>query len=214
MRLPILLASLAGVAGCGPRPVTPAPSAVPAAPVGEVVENPEYANWSRFPVGTTVTRRAVARRGDAETVSVEQTRLVTADGQSITLERRGTTTRSDGSLDRVNPPDARVVAKSFALPSGMSAADFAKPNPRAKLAGTEDIEVAGKRDTASIYQWEDGTEAGPMRVRVWFAPEFPGRVLKQSMTVDGTATTTTETVESVTIPAGKNSPQVSPHSGR
>ncbi len=52
----------AAVAGCG-RP-TPAPAPAPAAP-GEptnrpLVDNPDYVNWKRFPLGTVVKRKIVA----------------------------------------------------------------------------------------------------------------------------------------------------------
>ena len=211
MRQPAALLLLALAAGCdrGPAPApTPAPP-----PRGESVENPEYANWSRFPVGTAVTRRSVARRGEAETVTVETTRLAAADAAGVTLVREGRTTRSDGSLDRANPPDTRAVPKSFALPGGMSAEDFVKPNVRARLDRAEDIEVAGKTYKTSVYRWDDGTEAGPMAVAVWWCPDLPGRVAKQTMTVAKTGTTTTDLVESVSVP-GKKSPQVPPPVGR
>ena len=42
-----------------------------------------------------------------------------------------------------------------------------------------------------------------MKVTVWVSPEVPGRIAKQTMVVEKTATTTLETVESITIPAAK-----------
>ena len=42
-----------------------------------------------------------------------------------------------------------------------------------------------------------------MKVTVWISPEVPGRIAKQTMTVEKTATTTLETVQAITIPATK-----------
>lgn len=204
MRRIVCLVALAVAAGCSSKPAGSPPVAVAAAdPNQPQVQNADYANWKQFPVGTTVVRKAVTTRDGHSTTSVETFRLAEVGESEIAVDRQNTTSRSDGSPTVANPSDTRKFPKSFALPTGMNADDFQKPSMTAKLTGQEVVEIAGKKYATTVYQWTDSTEAGEMKITVWVSPEVPGRIAKQTMTVEKTATTTLETVQAVTVPAAK-----------
>ena len=207
MRRIVCLVALAFAAGCSSKPADSPRTGVPAAaaidPNQPHVLNADYANWKQFPVGTTVARKAVTARDGNSTTSVETFRLAEVGEAEIVVDRQNTTSRSDSSLTQTNPADTRKFPKSFALPTGMTADDFQKPSMKAKLTGQEVVEIAGKKYATTVYEWTDPTEAGEMKVTVWVSPEVPGRIAKQTMVVEKTATTTLETVESITTPAAK-----------
>jgi hypothetical protein len=148
-------------------------------------DNADYANWSRFPVGTVVRRKAVtsSETGTGTTTSVETFTLKSLTDAEAVVERQNTTERSDGSYRAENPPEPRTYPRQFALPPGMTAADFARPALAAEPAGEETITVLGKAYKASVFTWTDGTESGPMHVKVWLSDEVPGRILRQTMTL-------------------------------
>jgi hypothetical protein len=80
----------------------------------------------------------------------------------------------------------------------MEAESFALPDPNAKLAGSEKLEVDGKTYDAQIYSWLGRAEAGPVEHKIWVSDDFPGRSLRhQTHCAD---TTTQETVMQLNIP--------------
>src|SRR5262245_24596552 len=98
----ILLVVLAATLGCqgrsAPAParsVSPA-SATPTQDDRPSVDNPDYANWKAFKVGTLVKRRSATRIGANETVSVETFKLVEVSDNEVVISRQNTTERSDG----------------------------------------------------------------------------------------------------------------------
>ncbi|HJZ55799.1 MAG TPA: hypothetical protein VKE74_12600, partial [Gemmataceae bacterium] len=169
---------------------------------GPMFESLEYANWKRFPVGTMVRRKAVtAAEGAAgTTTSVETFTLQQVSDTEVVVERQNTTERSDGSYRAVNPPELRKFLRRFAIPSGMTADDFAKPARGAKPAGEETLTVLGKPYPTKGFTWTDSTEVGPMTIRVWLSDEVPGRLVRQVMTVPKVNTTTVEEVVELKIP--------------
>jgi hypothetical protein len=167
------------------------------------VTNQEYANWSRFPIGTEVKRKDVTTNGDTTVTSVKSMKLIERTDERVTIEWHVTTERSDG-FKAVNPPNHTTHQKNFPLPRGMKAEDFAKPSLNAQETGTEKLTVLGKSYDARVFEWKNGTEGGDMLVKAWFADAFPGRVLRQEMKVPALKRTTTEEVIEVTLPDAPN----------
>ena len=187
--------------GCGGRD---APAIVSAptrlAPSGPTIAHPDYANWSRFPIGTTVIHRSVTERGQAQTISTETFRLSELNDGELVVERQNTTERNDGSYRAVNPPEPRRYKKAFSLPAGMTEDDFKKPSLNAKRTGEDTIDVLGTKYKTHVYQWKEHSEVGDMNVTVWYSDEMPGRLVKQQIVIPSTETTTTDTLIEVTIP--------------
>ncbi len=195
-------------AGCGGSSAPPAPGAgavtvaPSAAPAGPMFDTLEYANWKRFPVGTTVKRKSVTstERSTNKVTSVNTYTLRTVGADVIEVTRQNTTDRGDGTAPAVNPGETNRFNRQFAIPNGMTADDFNKPSRKAKVTGEEDVTVLGKKYKATVYSWSDSTEAGPLEVKLWLSEEMPGRIVKQVMKQSTLANTTNEEVVEVTIP--------------
>jgi hypothetical protein len=204
----VLLAVTAAVGCGGSGPAPPAAPPSPAEPTadpsaaGPTFDSLEYANWKRFPVGTMVRRKAVtsAEGAAGTTTTVETLTLQRVTDSEVVVERQNTTERSDGSYRAVNPPELRKFPRRFAIPNGMTADDFTKPARSAKPAGEETLTVLGKPYKTTLYTWQDSTEAGPMAVKLWLSDELPGRVAKQTMTVEKLKSTTVEEVIELKAP--------------
>jgi hypothetical protein len=188
--------------GCGKEvsQTAAAPSGEPAMPPGPVILNRDFANWSRFPIGTIVKIKSVTLKGDLHVTSIDTLKLLEKSDTELVVERQNTTERNDGSLGAVNPPERRSYRKSFALPHGMSEADFDKPSLIAKSVGKETVEILGKKYEADVYTWADQTEAGPLDIKLWWSDEMPGRLLKQTMKLVKGDKTTNHSVIELTIP--------------
>lgn len=202
----LLLASLS--VGCGGPASTPTAATVPSVPDTDdtapqvLFYDLDYANWSRFPVGTQVKRKSVTSspKATASTTSVETLTLKEVTDGAVVVVRQNTTQRSDGSYHVVNPPEERKYPRSFAIPSGMTAEDFSKPSRGARKDGEETGTVAGTSYRAVVYTWEDQTESGKMSVRVWLSDDIPGRIVKQEMKVPALENTTSDEVIEVKKP--------------
>lgn len=188
--------------GCGKdiSQTAAAPAGEPALPPGPAILNRDFANWSRFPIGTTVKIKSITERGPLHVTSIDTLKLVEKSEDEIVVERQNTTERNDGSLGAVNPPERRTYRKSFNLPPGMSEADFAKPSLIAKSVGKETVEILGKKYDADVFSWADQTEAGPLDIRLWWSDEMPGRLLKQTMKLVKGDKTTNHSVIELTVP--------------
>ncbi|MBY0456561.1 MAG: hypothetical protein K2V38_04435, partial [Gemmataceae bacterium] len=170
------------------------------APTGPAVDSPDYANWNRFPVGTTVRRRSVTGGGDSTVTSVDTLTLTAKKDDVLTVSRQNTTDRTGDSYKVANPPVPTNYYRQFSLPQGMTAEDFVKPSRNAKAVGTEDVTVLGKTYKATVYTWSNPTEGGRTDVKAWLSDEFPGRVIRQEMTAPGSQGKMVEEVIELKIP--------------
>jgi len=209
MRYTIVLIPAFCLVGCTQAPV---PSTKPAAPMivapvlspgQEIVENKDYKNWKQFPIGTTLVFRSVTERGKNQTISTETLRLIRITDQELIVERQNTTEKNDGSLKVINPSEERKYIKSFGLPNGMKAEDFAKPAMKAEMVGEEEVKVLGKAYKTKHYKWNDSAEAGTMNIDYWECDAIPGLMAKQVIYLAKLETTTTNEILSITIPSEK-----------
>jgi hypothetical protein len=193
----VLIAALA--AGCGGNvkiPAVPQPVDTSSHPL---IDDAEFANWKRFPVGTQVKRKSVASsdRSTNTTTSVETFTLKELTDNELVVERQNTTERNDGSYKAAHPSQLRRIARQFSLPPGMSADDFAKPSRIAKLVGEEDVVVLDKTYKAKVYTWEESSEAGKMQVKVWMTDDLPSRIARQVIRIEALGNQTVEEVIAV-----------------
>lgn len=188
-----------GVTGCGPSSAGTAGPALPArvdTATWKQVDSLDYLNWKKFPVGTVVVRTSVASNGEHSTTGVETFTLTAVTDSGVTVTRQNTTTRSDGSYHKVNPPEERTIAAKIPVHPELDASDFLKPDRKARQTGTEKVKVLDKEYECTKWEWTNSTEAGPMAVTLWQSDEVPGRIAKQVMKVkvEGRDTVTTDAV--------------------
>lgn len=197
-RLPfLLLVGLVGLVGCGdaPKDATLAPIAIDL-PKGERVENPSYASWATFPVGTVVERVSVTEEiGRPEKTTTTSTfTLVAKTDASITLELKTRTTRYDGFV-MDNPPDRFSTDRYFHLPPGRKPADPATAKETDTL-----LFVAGKPYRVRFVESRDRNEGGEVLVKTWTSDAMPGGLVKSITETPGVKKRTTIETMAVTLP--------------
>jgi hypothetical protein len=193
----------AAVAGAG----VPRGAGAGAAPEStRLAEHAEFANWNQFGVGTRVERTRTVKNEHGAVTVVETYRLVDRSPARVSVESQSTVARPGEPLE-VNPPQQFDFPAQFVVPVGMQVEQFGLPSLKAKSVGQESLDVLGVTYAATVYEWEDPAETGPITVRVWSSAEFPGRILRQA--IRNGATTSLEEVTAVEIvePAGDASPE-------
>lgn len=193
--------------GCAQNATSPSPSAVAAdvgaetKPESELVDNPEYLSWNRFPVDTRVVRRReiVGGQGKVEVVTTmtirEKTEKKIVVGQQITV------IRPDSTLE--NEPQSLEYFAKFPLPGGMKLESFSLPSLKAQRTGTEEVELLGNKYQAEIFEWVEQNERGPMKVKLWRSDEVPGRTIKEESIVQNGNDRILEVVIEIFLPEEK-----------
>jgi len=144
-----------------------------------LADHPEYANWSLFPVGTTVVRKKEVAN-DFGTVRVTTTlRLAEKTAEKVVVETQVTVDRAGEPVE--NPPQRFEFPATFRVPEGMKRDQFLLPSLKAKSIGEENRTACGEEYLAEIFSWNEVNEAGPMAVKLWRSDDIPGRILRQEI---------------------------------
>jgi hypothetical protein len=193
--LALLVALVVLVAtGCGQKADPPvAPVAVqvqpdlggPVAAPGERIDNPQYASWAKFPVGTvTVVRTTSETEGvEGKTVTTTTTRLLELTPDAVKLETQTKSRRYDG-YEESNPPNTTALPAALQLPPGVKKEDIEKPAVKGE-EGEESVTVGGRQYAARWYKNKDRNEGGEVSVTTWVSPDVPGRLLKSVSRTSG-----------------------------
>jgi len=162
-----------------------------------IVTHPEYANWSRFPVGCQVVRFRVVSNKAGKVEVTSTWKLANKTEQFVETVFQINVQRPGEDL-QVNPPETTRFPASFQLPKGLTEEFFQLPNIKAKKVGEETLDVSGKSIVAEVFEWIESNEAGPMTVKLWRSNEVPGRIVRQEMLIESSQTKTVEEVREVT----------------
>ncbi len=188
--------------GCTPNNGTT--TNVPLATVSAVdesqpeLDHPEYANWSKFPVQSYVIRQRTVTNSNGKVIVTSKIWLESKSekgvevGSQVKVERPG-----ERTVD--NPSDIVMHAAKFRLPKGMNQDQFYRPSAKAKETGTEKMKVGDLEFEATVYEWEENNEAGPMTVKLWRCDQIPGRIARQEMFTKSSETKTIEELIEVTL---------------
>ena len=197
------LLALVLAAGCGskqpPSPVVLSPEEREKlnAPT-ERVENPSYALWGPFPVGTTVTQTTTtdSPKSPGRTVTTIVYRLTERTDERVVVERQATTEYHDGRVDK-NPPAADRVPRWVPLPAGVKRGEWGKATGKVE---EEEVTVLGKAYKAHKAESKGSTDAGELHQTVWMSADMPGGLVRSVSRVPKVDETTTIEVTAVTIP--------------
>ena len=162
--------------GCGQ------PNAAKSAPVADasqskaeelpVVPRVEFQNWSKFPVGTVVTRVRQVGEGTGKVTQTTRYKLAEKSDTRVVIEPN---VEIDGNgRHEQNDMGTIVYASTFRLPTGMTEVMFSQPDPKAESQGTELVELLGKSVQAEVYTWRTSAEAGPVSNKLWMSNDIPG----------------------------------------
>lgn len=156
------------------------------------IENPVYARWKNWPVGTEVRyrQRTQARGIDEQRLLVYRLTEKTAD--QLTVEIR---TRPEGAAESEETVQTQTSKRLFRLPPGVDARQFGKPVGR-KGEGQEELDVLGRRVRTSWTVSEVRVEAGLTETKTWTADQIPGGLVRSvSTTAAVNSVTTMELLE-------------------
>ena len=165
--------------------------------VRPMVVHPEYANWSRFPVGAQVVRYRVVSNEKGKVEVTSTIKLEQKTDRFVEIVSQVNVKRSDEDLQE-NPPERTKFLSEFKLPAGLSEDFFQLPSSKAKMVGEEELQVHGRSVQAKVYEWTENNETGPMAVKLWRSDQVPGRIVRQEMFIESSQTKTVEELLEVT----------------
>jgi hypothetical protein len=194
--------------GCGTGGNNPQSPAVAVGPVPSgstppaadlpLVSDLNYANWKKYPVGTTVRRKKVSTSTKEPGKTLIETSTLTlaeATDAKVVVETQITVEKS-GYATVTNPPMKLQYLAAFRVPPGLTAEAMQAPDLKAKVTGEETVQVLGKEYKAKVYEWMGSTESGPMPIKLWLSDDMPGRQVKSEFKMEkGTSTAVEEVIE-------------------
>jgi hypothetical protein len=157
-----------------------------------MVENPIYARWKNFAVGTEVHYLQHTQAPGAAERRLIIYRLLKRSDEQLTVEIR---TRLEGADATTESVRQQVSKRWFRLPPGVDAKQFGKPSNQSR-EGQEDVEILGRKLKTRWTVSQVRVEAGITETKTWTADEIPGGLVRSvSTTAVVKSTTTVELLE-------------------
>lgn len=157
-----------------------ASAAAPPPKPGDLVNNPPFAHWSQFAVGTTVGQKEVVTLADGSVAeNVITSKLLSKSKDAVTVETvvtAGGAGKQAGAVEQTKTLTDYPAKVKFEGVSSPASAGYSVTE------GKELVDVKGAQVEA---EWVEATATnGDETVveKVWTAKEIPGGVLKQTLT--------------------------------
>ena len=152
-----------------------------------MVENPIYALWKNFAVGTEVHYLQHTQAPGAAERRLIIYRLLSRSDEQLTVEIR---TRLEGADATTESVRQQVSKRWFRLPPGVDAKQFGKPSNQSR-EGQEDVEILGRKLKTRWTVSQVRVEAGITETKTWTADEIPGGLVRSVSTTAAVKSTTT-----------------------
>jgi hypothetical protein len=149
----------------------------------EMIANPEYANWSKFKVGTYVTLKTESTNAGSTTTVTITSKLVDLNDEKAVLET--STTWSMPGMEPTTTQDKREVAAKFEKPPAASP-DDKTPKPEIK-EGEETLEIAGRKIKCKTVESKMEMQGMKITSKAWTSDEVPGMMVKSESKTEGAA---------------------------
>jgi hypothetical protein len=162
----------------------------------EMVENPQYQNWLKFKMGTSVTVKSITQIGETTTEVTVASALVEVRDGRIFVET--TTTFKVGGKEVKRDVRKGEIPKTVALPEGLKKEEFALGKPLGTTdQGTETLKVAGTEVKTRWYKYQTDVKKIKADSKIWLSDEIPGRTVKLEVNSTGavTASSRSEAIE-------------------
>ncbi len=154
------------------------------------VDNPEFANWSKFKKGTSVTLKSVSSFNDMSSEASITSTLVEVGADKLVIEM--TSAVKAGGMEFKAPATKRDVTKSITLPKDYKKEDFAKGKPPGTYEeGTETLKVGGMDVKTKWYKYKADADGTKTEAKMWMSEDVPGMMVKSEMTTSGAVATRT-----------------------
>jgi hypothetical protein len=178
--LPLVAAAL--VFGTAParadesKPGTPAPK--------KKIDNPQYADWSRFKVGAFVEATIESDSSGSKSTAKMTTKMVELTAEKLVLEV--TTVSKMAGQEFAMPAQKIEVPKILEIPD--IKLPETKPEDTPKVTeGSETIEVAGKKVACKTIESTGDMMGMKHWSKTWYTNEIPGGWAKQETKSEGKA---------------------------
>lgn len=158
----------------------------------EQIDNPQYPEWAKFKVGSSVTMKSTTDMGEYKTETELTTKLISLTAEKAVVETTGTTV-TNGNKGEMPPQTMEITAK-MDKPEMPEEADPAAEGPKPTITeGVEDVTVGSQtlrcKWTETILE-----SAGNKTVsKSWTCDQVPGMVVKSETTMEGETKMTMKT---------------------
>ncbi len=181
-QLAVLFLSAVMLAG----PATPEPKAK----AGKMIDNPDYAHWAQFKVGSFATMKSTTLVGGHKSVSFQTKTLKSVAKDKIVIEM---TIEIAGLEQKIPPQKLEIPAKITqpATPKTPTSQPKDKPDSKTK-EGDEVLDIDGQKIKA---HWvESQIKAGDIitKSKIWNSEDVPGRMVKMTSRTEGSVESSSE----------------------
>jgi len=142
------------------------------------IDNPEYASWSKFELGTWLTVKMMMESTDMSHESMQIVKLLEVGSDNLVLETDMTMTIAGR---KTHATVKRDVPKTHAPPSDDHKADAAKPAVKLE-EGSETLTVGGAEYKCKWKHTKVSVNGKETDMKTWHCDEVPGGMLKMETT--------------------------------
>jgi hypothetical protein len=157
----------------------------------ETVDNPEFASWSKFKPGTSITVKSTTVAAGMTSEATMTITLVEVGTDKVVLETSGVTKAM--GMEFKLPASKRESPKTITLPKDVKK----PPAPGAKPEGTyedgtETVKAAGTEFKTKWYKTKTEADGVTTEGKIWISDDVPTTVVKMESKSSGAATAETK----------------------
>jgi hypothetical protein len=148
--------------------------------------NPEFASWSKFKKGTSVTLKTTATAGGVASEVLMTTTLLETGADKLVVET-ATVTKVNNMEFKASAK--RDVMKTIKLPDGVKkdAKDAKVEKPMGTFEeGTETLKIGGTEIKTKWYKSKAEIAGNKTESKTWMSDDVPGGLVKLESTTTGT----------------------------
>lgn len=163
----------------------------------EMVENPEYASWSKFKKGSSVSLKSTRVTKSQKSEVIITMTLMDVGPDKLVIET-SSVVKDSKEKDFKTTPEKKEVMKIIPLPKGLVKEDFAAGKPPGTTEeGIETLKIAGLELKTKWYKYKAEVAGIKIEGKRWVSSEVPGNIVKNEMTTTGefAETNTLELIE-------------------
>lgn len=155
------------------------------------VDNPEFANWSKFKKGTSVTMKSVTTSAGMSFEATITSTLVEVGADKLVIET-SSVSKVMGMEIKV-PPMKRDVPKQVEIPKGVKKEDFTSGKPQGTYEeGTETVKIGGTEVKTKWYKSKFESDGNKVESKMWVSDDTPGILVKSETTLTGKLASTSK----------------------
>lgn len=141
----------------------------------EEIENPMYAHWSQFGVGSYAVREGATNTNGLETTMTMTVTLVELNEDQAVVETVASVEMAGQRID--NPAQQEIITATI---DDSEAFDF--ENPEGKIGeGEEALEIAGQSVDTRWVEIETDQEGTVTHGKTWLSQDVPGLIVKMDV---------------------------------